>query len=61
MMTERDDLQLINQDLHQVQTAQEEAGQCLGVLHQQLNALHQETGERYLAPVRDGYHKTKLK
>ena len=44
-----------------MQTAQEEAGQRLGVLHQQLNALHQETGERYLAPVRDGYHKTKLK
>jgi chromosome segregation ATPase len=47
MITGRDNLQLINQHLQQAQTAQEEAGKHLGELHRQLNALHQETGERY--------------
>ena len=47
MMTGRDNLQLINQHLQQAQTAQEEAGGRLGELHRQLNALRQETGERY--------------
>ena len=47
MISGRDNLQLINQHLQQAQTAQEDAGQRLGKLQRQLNALRQETIERY--------------
>lgn len=47
MITGRDNLQLINQHLQQAQTAQEDAGQRLGELHRQLDALRRETGERF--------------
>ncbi len=47
MMTGRDNLLLINQHLQQAQTAQEEAGGRLRELYRQLDALRQETGERY--------------
>ena len=47
MISGRDNLQLINQHLQQAQTAQEEAGKRLSELQRQLNALRQETGERY--------------
>lgn len=54
MITGRDNLQLINQHLHQAQTEHETAGLRLGELHRQLNALHTETTERYrqLARIR---------
>jgi chromosome segregation ATPase len=54
MMTGRDNLQVINQNIYQAQTEQEDAGRRLEELRQQLNAVRLETGERYreLARVR---------
>jgi chromosome segregation ATPase len=54
MITGKDNLQLINQHIHQAQSELEAAGLRLEELHRQLNALHTETGERYrqLARVR---------
>ncbi len=47
MITGKDNLQLINEHIHQAQTEHEAAGLRLEELHRQLNALHMETGERY--------------
>jgi len=47
MNSGRDNLQLINQHIHQVQMEHQEAGLRLEELHRQLNALHMEAGERY--------------
>lgn len=47
MMRGRDNLELINQHIRQVQEAQQEAGLRLGELHRELNALRLETHDRY--------------
>ena len=47
MTTGRDNLQLINQHIYQAQTDQEQAGQHLAALHQQLNDLRLKTSEGY--------------
>ncbi|MDY0039794.1 MAG: hypothetical protein RBS57_05735 [Desulforhabdus sp.] len=54
MTTGRDNLQLINQHIHQAQTAQEDAGRRLTELQRQLNDLHLQAADRYreLARIR---------
>ena len=59
MITGRDNLQLINQNISSVRTNQDKAVRRLEALHQELNALHLETVKRYraLAKLRlDDFH-----